>query len=175
MQTVGLRLFDNLGGLLLFQQTDGVVPAAGLAAIFERCLCCPRQVWRIVGRFFRVLAGGFVCAETSGLQVKAAQAKLPRLRIVGHRFELGACLVVAAFDERRLCFQKIDQRFLIGADKTARAGRHLAGEQGIAGAGSNEAGRQCLITAVAFTGAKEARHRMRRGPYQADEPPGHHE
>ncbi len=161
VQTVGFGLFDDAGGLLLFEQADRIIPAAGLAAIFERRLCRPGKVRRVVGSLFGILAGRFIGPETAGFQIEAAQAKLARLWIVGHGLELGTRLIMAAFDQGGLGLEQVDQWFLIGADEATRAGSHLTGEQRIAGAGGDQAGRQCLITAVPLAGAEITRHRIR--------------
>ena len=121
------------------------------------------------------MASSLVGAEALGFEIEAAKPEFTRFRIVGHRFEFGARLVMPAFDQSRLCFEQVDQRFLIGADEATGTGRHLARQQGIAGAGGDQAGRQRLIAAVALAGAKIARDGMRRGPDRADQPPGDHD
>lgn len=65
---------------------------------------------------------------------------------------------MAAFDQSSLSLEQVDQRLLIGADEATGASGHLAGEQCIAGARGDQAGRERLIAAVALAGAEVAGH-----------------
>ena len=48
---------------------------------------------------------------------EAVQAEQPHLRIVEHRLELLAGRLVIALQDRGLRFEKMDERFLVGADQ----------------------------------------------------------
>ena len=75
-----------------------------------------------------------------------------------------------AFDQRRLCFEKMDQGFLIGRQQSACTRRHLARKNSVASAGGDKPGRKCLIPPVALADAEIAGDRVGREPGDADEP-----
>jgi len=124
---------------------------------------------------FGILPGRFVGTEAAGFHVEATQAEFARFRIVRHALELGAGIVVFAFDEGGLRIEKMDQRFLIGAEQAAGTDAHLAGKKRVARAGRDQAGRQCLITTVTLASAKITADRIGRGPDDADDPPQKHD
>ncbi len=172
--TIGRGLADDLGGLLLIQEFDGIIPAAGLAAIFQCRLRRPGQIGRLVGGLLGILPRCLMRAEALGFEIEAAQPELARFRIIGHLLELLTSLVMLAFDQGGLGLKQVDERLLISADEAAGASRHLASQQRIASPGRDQAGRQCLIAAIALAGAEIAGDGVWRGPDQPHEPPDDH-
>ncbi|MND59517.1 hypothetical protein D3C80_507180 [compost metagenome] len=153
-QALRFAAFDDAGRLLLVQQTDRVIPLSVATTIFQRRLCCPGQVGGFFRRVLGILLGGLISTLTAGLDIEAAKAKFAGLGIAGHGFEFAPRLVIFALNQVSLRIEQVDQRLLIGAEQPLRAGRHLAGENGIAGTGGNEAGGERLITAVALAGTE---------------------
>ncbi|MNZ64135.1 hypothetical protein D3C78_822970 [compost metagenome] len=174
-QPLRLAAFDDACRFLLVEQADGIVPLSVAAAVFQRRLCCPWQIGGFFRSIFGILLGGFIGALPARFDIKAAKAEFARFRVTGHRLELAARLVIFAFDEVGLRIEQMDQRFLIGAEQPLRAGRHLAGEDGITSAGGNEAGGQSLIAAVALPGAEIPACGIGRGPDGVDDPPDQHD
>lgn len=174
-QPLSLAALDDACCFLLVEQADRVIPLAIAAAGFQCRLCCPGQVRGFFGCVLGILLGCFMGSLSARLDIKAAKAKFAGFRIAGHRLEFAPRLVIFAFDEVGLRIEQVDQRLLISTEKPLRAGRHLAGQNGVAGAGGDEAGGERLITTVALAGAKIASCRVRRCPYGIDDPPDQHD
>ncbi len=174
LQTLGFATLDDVGGLLLVEQADRIVPLAAAAFAFQRRLRGPGQIGRVFRRILGILQRCLMRALAAGLDIEAAKTKLARLGVICHCLEFAARGVILAFDEIGLGFQQMDQGLLIGAEQTLCSRRHLAGQQGIAGTGSDQAGRQCLIAAVPLAGAEVAACGMWGVPQRADHPPQDH-
>ncbi len=174
LPAVRLLLVYDAGDALLVEKPDGVVPAALPTAVFQGRLCRPGKVGSILGGLLGVLAGRLVGSQPAGFNVETAKPELTGFRILGHAFELDAGVVVPALDQGGLGVEQVQKRLLVGAQQSLCAQAHLAGEDGVAGAGGDQSGGQGLVSPVPLAGAEIAPNGMRRGPDHLDDPPQDH-
>ena len=120
------------------------------------------------------MPGCIAIAQPLCLQIQSAQAKQPHLGIVEHGLEFLTGTLVIAFQQRSLCIEQVDQRFLIGADQLGRLLGLAPRQRAVTRASRDHAGRQRLITPVATADPEVPGDRIGTVPDRLQQPPNDH-
>ena len=98
----------------------------------------PLDIGREQSGFLGVVTRGVTSAKTLRFQIKSAQAKQLRFRIIEHRLEFGSRILRAAFQHGCLRIEQLDQWLLIDIQQLLGLANHPSCCLAVTGTGSDQ-------------------------------------